>query len=201
MKNITSILIIVTFLFCGNVYAQENDRSFNDLLLGAATEYDPKKRFEMTESLMAKGNDYERFVILNIVAKAAFSAGHYEKAKVYAAELLDVASQYKDDWNYGNAIHDGHLVLGRIAVKNGDLDKAKTHLLSAGKTPGSPQLKTFGPNMYLANDLLEAGEKETVLEYFRDCKKFWEMNDGRLDSWIASIKGGGKPYFGSNLKP
>jgi hypothetical protein len=53
--------------------------------------------------------------------------------------------------------------------------------------------------MSLANELLEKGEKETVIEYFELCKKFWKMNDGRLDSWIASIKGGGKPYFGANL--
>jgi len=54
--------------------------------------------------------------------------------------------------------------------------------------------------MSLANDLLEAGEKSTVVKYFNDCKKFWERNDGRLDSWIASIRGGGKPYFGASLK-
>jgi len=54
--------------------------------------------------------------------------------------------------------------------------------------------------MTLANDFLEAGEKEVVIEYFKDCKKFWKRNNGRLDSWIASIKGGGKPYLGANLK-
>jgi len=200
MQKITSTLIIALFLFCGNVYAQENDRSFRDRFIHAATEKDPKKRLEMTESLMTEGNQYERFVTLNIVAKAAICAENYKKAKDYSIELLQIASQYQDDWNYGNAIHDGHLVLGRIAIKNGDLEKAKNHLLLAGKTPGSPKLKTFGPNMSLANDLLEAGEKKTVIEYFKDCKKFWKMNDGRLDSWIASIKGGGKPYFVVNLQ-
>ncbi len=193
-------LIIVLFLLCGNFYAQENERSFSDRLIQAATEKDPIKRLEMAELLMAEGNDYERFVTLNLVAKAAISAENYKKAKDYSIELLQIAPQYQDDWNYGNAVHDGHLVLGRIAVKNGDLEKAKEHLLLAGKTPGSAQLKTFGPNMSLANDLLEAGEKKTVIEYFKDCKKFWKMNDGRLDSWIASIRGGGKSYFGTNLQ-
>ena len=54
--------------------------------------------------------------------------------------------------------------------------------------------------MTFANDLVEHGEKETVIDYLELCKRFWEMNDGRLDSWIAAIKGGGNPYFGMNLK-
>jgi len=71
--------------------------------------------------------------------------------------------------------------------------------MKAGKTPGSPQINSFGSNMSLANDLLEMGEKETVIQYFEYCKKFWKSEDGRLDSWISAIRGGGKPYFGSNL--
>ena len=89
--------------------------------------------------------------------------------------------------------------MGRVAFIDGDIEKAKTHLLMAGKTTGSPQLKTFGPSMSLANELLDAGEKQVVIEYFQECKEFWERNDGRLDSWIASIKCGAKPYFGANL--
>jgi len=64
---------------------------------------------------------------LGYAAKAALLAGNNEKADLYSNELLEIAPQYQDDWNYGNAIHDGHLVLGRIAVKNGNIDEAKNH--------------------------------------------------------------------------
>jgi len=200
MRIIILTLITILLVSCGNDSAKEKERAFNNQFVQASIEEDPVERLEKLESLMDVGDEYERYVILGRAAKAAFSSKEYEKADFYSRKLLSIAPQYQDDWNYGNAIHAGHLVLGRIAVKDGDLKKAKEHLLLAGKTPGSPQLNSFGPNMSLANDLLEAGEKEAVIEYFKACKKFWEMNDGRLDSWIASIKGGGKPYFGTNLR-
>ncbi len=124
---------------------------------------------------------------MQYAAEASFELDDMPQAKTFASNLLSKSSKFQNDWNYGNAIHDGNLVLGRVAFINGDIEKAKTHLLLAGKTPGSPQLNTLGPNMSLANDLLDASEEEIVIEYFKDCKKFWEMNDGRLDSWIASI--------------
>jgi hypothetical protein len=48
---------------------------------------------------------------------------------------------------------------------NGDIEEAKKQLLLAGKTPSSPQLNSFGPNMILAKELLDKGEKDTVLHY------------------------------------
>ncbi len=51
----------------------------------------------------------------------------------------------------------------------------KKYLIAAGKSPGSPQMDSFGPNMTLAKDLLEKGERDAVLEYFMRCRKFWKM--------------------------
>ena len=53
--------------------------------------------------------------------------------------------------------------------------------------------------MSLAKDLLEKGERDTVLEYFKLCRKFWEMERGRLDQWTQEIKSGKIPDFGANL--
>lgn len=91
-----------------------------------------------------------RFYALADAAKSAVNVGEPDKAQRYAAELLRVAPKYRGDWNYGNAIHDGHIVLGRVALARGDKRVAIKHLLAAGKTPGSPQLDSFGPNMSLA---------------------------------------------------
>jgi len=127
MKTITSTLIIVLILFCSSVYAQDNELPYTDRQIQAATEKNPKDRLAKLELLIAEANDYERFVTLGYAAKAALLAGNNEKADLYSNELLEIAPQYQDDWNYGNAIHDGHLVLGRIAVKNGNIDEAKNH--------------------------------------------------------------------------
>ncbi|MCA9213826.1 MAG: hypothetical protein KDB27_12215 [Planctomycetales bacterium] len=125
--------------------------------------------------------------------------GKTKEAREYAEEMLALLPKYEGDWNYGNAVQDGHLVLGRIAVVEGRLDEAKQFLIKAGNSPGSPQMDSFGPNMSLAKDLIEKGETEVVLEYFELCRKFWEMEDGKLDQWSREVKAGKIPDFGANL--
>jgi hypothetical protein len=144
-------------------------------------------------------NEEERFYALGDAAKEAYSEGKYTDAQKYADELSTLVPKFKGNWNYGNAIQDYNLVLGRIALREGQIEKAKDHLIEAGKSPGSPQMDTFGPNMSLAKDLLEKGEEEVVIEYLTLCKSFWEMNEGRLDEWIVLVKAGRIPNFGANL--
>lgn len=88
---------------------------------------------------------------------------------------------------------------GRIALRRGDMAGADRFLLAAGETPGSPQLDSFGPNMMLAKELLEKGERDTVVAYLQSCAKFWTMGGEKLQGWIATIKAGGTPDFGANL--
>ena len=94
------------------------------------------------------------------------------KAETYSRQLLAMAPKHPDDWNYGNALFFGNLVLGRISVRRGNLPQAGEYLLAAGKTPGSPQLDSFGPNMSLARDLLVQQQRDVVLQYFMLCKHF-----------------------------
>ena len=143
--------------------------------------------------------DYLRWLVLGCVSTRKVDVGAIEKAKHFADELLALSSNYKDDWNYGNAIHKGNLILGRIALREGNLEASKQYLLYAGETPGSPQLVSFGPNMVLAKELLEAGEKDAVLEYFKLCVNFWEMDFGRLKSWSEIVQSGRIPDFGRHL--
>jgi hypothetical protein len=62
-------------------------------------------------------------------------------------------------------------------------------------------LNSFGPSMILAREMLEAGERETVLEYLRLCRSFWKADEGRLERWTQEIKAGRTPDFGPSLKP
>jgi Flp pilus assembly protein TadD len=139
------------------------------------------------------------FYLLNDLTKMAFEAGELESAVSYSRELLETAERRPDDWNYGNAIHDGHLVLGRIALQGGDVDEAKTRLLESGKTRGSPQLNSFGPSLLLAKELLEAGEKDAVLAYLEAIGKFWHLGTDRLEQCKRAIESGNPPDFGPNL--
>ena len=128
-------------------------------------------------------DEYDRWVALDDVAFWSVDVGALDQATDHANALLAKAEKHKADWNYGNAIHKGNLTLGRVALRKGDTAAAKRYLVAAGKTRGSPQLKSFGPNMLLAKELLEAGETETVLEYFHVCGEFWKNDFGALATW------------------
>ena len=144
-------------------------------------------------------SDEERFYALGDAAKESFNDDRIEDARKYAQELSTLLPRYKNNWNYGNAVQDANLVLGRIAVQEGHIEYAKWFLIEAGKSPGSPQMNSFGPNMSLAKDLLEQGERDSVLQYFELCRTFWEMDRGRLDKWTQEVKIGQIPNFGANL--
>ena len=53
--------------------------------------------------------------------------------------------------------------------------------------------------MSLGNNLLAKGEKAVVLDYFDLCKKFWKMDNGRLDQWKVDVQADRVPDFGANL--
>ena len=142
----------------------------------------------------------QRFYGLKAAAQAAFDAGDLNTAEGYATELLADAPSYPKDWNYGNAIFSGNMLLGRVALRRDkNVALARNFLIASGKTPGSPQLNSFGPNMSLAKDLLAAGERDAVLEFFGECGSFWKQQFSKLNQWTAMVKGGGDPDFGANL--
>lgn len=127
------------------------------------------------------------------LALAALEAGETELAKKLAAETLRKNTDGKN-WNYGNIIHNANQILGRGALREGKLADAKTYLLKAGATPGSPQLNSFGPQMQLARELLEKGEKETVLQYLDLVSKFWasDKDQSELSKEHAAVIAGWK---------
>ncbi len=138
-----------------------------------------------------------RLSALSERAKAALKAGALQKATAFAREML--ASHDQNNYN-GDMIHDGNMVLGLVAMREGNIAQAKTYLLESGRTSGSPVLGSFGPSMNLAKELLEKGEKDVVLEYFSLCKVFWKLHPETLDLWSAKVREGGMPDFSMNLR-
>ncbi|HXW83026.1 MAG TPA: hypothetical protein VEJ86_01340 [Candidatus Binataceae bacterium] len=137
---------------------------------------------------------------LSTAAYAALDAKEFDKAESYANELLAAFNVRRDNWYFGNAVFHGNIVLGRVALeRDGNLARAETYLLAAGRTPGSPQLASFGPNMSLAKELLERGERGAVLEFLDQCAKFWKSGAERLSVWADAINGGQMPDFELNL--
>ncbi len=152
------------------------------------------EQFQLAYSL---AKEIERDELIVELARTAFAAGKLQKAKEYAELAL------KDTENgrfAGERIHHGNNILGRIALAKNHVAEAKKHLIKAGKTPGSPPLNSFGPNMQLARELLKKGETDVVLEYFQLCSGFWESGQDQLDEWSATVKAGKIPNFGANLR-
>jgi hypothetical protein len=136
--------------------------------------------------------DWSQLTLLCKLAKLSFDAGRSELAKQTSLEMLTKVEAVEPH-NRGQAVHVAHTVLGRLALKAGDADTAKQELLASCKVEGGPRLGSYGPQMQLAQELLERGEKECVLQYLDRCRSFWEMSDGKLEIWMAAIRGDSTP--------
>lgn len=142
---------------------------------------------------------YDRWLALTDLVLLEAESRDDGVVRPHAMEVLQTAESYRTDWNYGNAIHKGNLALGRLALRQNRVSEANEYLLRAGRTLGSPQLDSFGPNMTLAKELYEHGERRSLLTYFELCGHFWELNRGKLREWSALVREGVEPDFGANL--
>jgi hypothetical protein len=133
---------------------------------------------EVVDAQVSKVRNDFRFKL----AQMALDSKQVDLAIHICNQMLAAVEQ--DDQN----IHVAHNILGRIAFQNGNTQLAKKHLLLSAKVKGSPRLGSYGPHMNLAQDLLQSGEREAVLQYLKDCKKFWEMGKRKLPNWIKAIE-------------
>ena len=129
-------------------------------------------------------------------ARTAIDGGDLDKATTAAKHCLAEAPTQTLKYV---AVHQCNLILGRVALRRGDLKGAGEYLLAAAQIEGQGALSSFGPNMALAKELLEKDQRDVVLEYFRLCAKFWSFDRGQLDKWTAQVKAGQIPEFGGNL--
>jgi len=113
---------------------------------------------------------YNNFKLDN--ALALLEADRLAEAKKLAKDALNNNIDIHS-WNYGNIINAANTILGRVALREGDIEEAKIYLMLSAETTGSPQLNSFGPSFILARELLQQGEKNTVLGYLDRIAVFW----------------------------
>lgn len=187
----------------GNI--EKANRLASDLLLGLIRlnrSRSPSPGEKLRE-LETKGvpNEVERPSYLAQLAYAAFDAGDHEKARRYAEQALDAASQtamrQRSQWTVFKA----HTVLGRIAIREDDIATAGLHLTESARIPpGDAVLATFGPDMDLAKALLEKGQRDVVLQFLDLCSRFWKEDKGEFARWSATVRGGAIPEFRLHLR-
>ena len=156
-----------------------------------------KRALEQFERAHELSDELQREYPLKDLGTTALHAGAIEKARAYAEAMLEGSV---GGWNHGNRIPYGNLTLGRIALLEGNIEEAKSRLVAAGETPGSPQLNSFGPDMTLARQLRKQGEADVLVEHLSLCSEFSNSDRGRLEAWIAQVKDGETPDFRGGLR-
>jgi hypothetical protein len=152
-------------------------------------------RLELQNKLRRRGTD--EAADFSELTELAMQATEYGAASSLASERLDYLKSRNCKCN--DDVHRANIVLGLAAVRQGDVDRANQYLTAAGQVGSSPALSTFGPNMQLAKELLERGERDAVLGYLRECASFWSSGRKDLDNWTNQITRGEAPDFGANV--
>ena len=103
----------------------------------------------------------------------------YAEALALADRLVQVAATAgsdgelsEDDW-----VHHANIIRGKAHLALGDAAASQAALLAAGDVQGSPALKSFGPDLSLAWDLMRAGHDDAVIGYLRRISRFWSPRD------------------------
>jgi hypothetical protein len=97
-----------------------------------------------------------------------------------AGELVDAHSQhsYRKHW--------AQTVLGLLACRNGDVDRAVSHLRESAKVRPEYRLSSYGPSLDLVREVCARGRWAEGLEYLRVWENVWD--DPRLRDWIAAVE-------------
>jgi hypothetical protein len=134
----------------------------------------------------------------SLAAEAAYLAQDLDTACIYAQRVLDIKSHLRNEGlRFGEVIGGSdciaHHILGCIAIANGEVDKAEGHLLAATDTVGSPSLATFGPDLDLAQHLIDLGRTSAVTVYLEALKEIWTRGRPVIESWLQDLNGGKRP--------
>jgi hypothetical protein len=149
--------------------------------------------------------DSKRRKLLQLLAKIAFDLEKFDRARSFATELILDFGQDAKAADYDEATHIGNIILGRIALSEGNTAKAKEFLLIAIRAPLRKEYNYLSKvDTELARELFEKGEKQTVSEYLKLCENLWNFKNyptlyeeeiKTLKSWQEQINQGKTPSF------
>jgi hypothetical protein len=115
---------------------------------------------------------------------AAYLLADYATLERLANELLAIAQDWSNDPTFY-----GLQFRGLVALHAGDLAQAKDDLLASGRLENrSPVRSTFGPDVPLAQALLDGGEREVVLLFLDDLVHGWPRGRDRVAQWQEAIR-------------
>lgn len=142
-----------------------------------------KRVLELTHNLASRES------LAGDMAQAAFKVGDMSGA----AELARIHLRSHDR----TAVQRANTILGRVALRSGDIASAKQYLLDSSGPEAEKDVSVSGPTLVLAKELLQQGERDAVLQYLENCLLLWTRGENVIQLWIAEIKNGKTPNFGN----
>lgn len=144
--------------------------------------------------------DLQKSLKINRLIADSYHSRNFAAALTYIEGSLLFAKKMQGNWDHDNLKHRGYTYSGLIAIELGNIEEANRYLILSAALKGSPQLRSFGPDMILASKLLDFGQKASVLDYLHLCGKFWRWPMGffKLRKWKSQILKGQHPNFGIN---
>jgi tetratricopeptide (TPR) repeat protein len=133
-------------------------------------------------------NPAARQALSGEMAEAAFKIGDFPAAAEFAKIYLKSSDR--------PAVQRANTILGRVALRAGDVDRAKQYLLDSADPQAARDIALSGPTLVLAQELIDRGEREAVLRYLENCLQLWPRGESVLRIWIADIRNGKTPKFG-----
>ena len=90
--------------------------------------------------------EYHRYLNLDRPAWRAYDKGDLSRAEALANGCLGLTGRPERDWNYGNAVHEAHQVLGLVCLarggdaegRRGTCGRPGTRPARRGSTPAAP---------------------------------------------------------------
>lgn len=137
------------------------------------------------------------YFTLSLQLQDSLRSGDLTNALIFAVKVQNaqdaiVAQRHRPAPLNSRNIYNINDAFGRAALVHKDYLAAGDYLLKASDTPGKdPTLRSFGPDMWLAEGLLKAGYKDVVLTFLERCSLFWDPP--RLNQWIVVLRNGGEP--------
>jgi hypothetical protein len=147
---------------------------------------------KMPPAELANAGDGDRMILALSLMRRTWIQSKPDEAAAKARELLELAARHPGDTMYGDALFEGNVILGKLALRHGDKKAAARNLRAAAETPGSDHIRRGEFEMNLPRALVDWGERREVADFLeRMAPK--TVRSRQFQDWAAEIRRGINP--------
>jgi hypothetical protein len=158
-----------------------NSALSNAIRASASRANDPVQKLKLLNEASGILPENQKRNMLAEIAQAEFDASDDADAE-RDAQTLVASNRGLSDY------HVGQTVLGRLELARGNAAAAREHMLASVTPPAPIKNLTLRPNMQLAQEILDAGDKDSVVAFLEASRTLWPFDQGRLDHVINFVK-------------